>query len=127
MSFFYESQKILIFQMSLQPELQSNLASAVQLALENCQEQFKWDRWNCPETAFSRNRGPTTRTTKEFAYVLSITSAAIVYVTTRNCSRGNIPGCGCNPHIVEGSGESLKNHLAQSVDFVVNTQSKTDK
>lgn len=83
--------------------MKENLGSGLQLAMENCQRQFKWDPWNCPENVFSHgNRG--WGSTREFAYVLAITSAAVDYVVTKNCSLGNIKGCGCNPNLNGNTG-----------------------
>ncbi|KAF6213686.1 hypothetical protein GE061_011408 [Apolygus lucorum] len=65
----------------------------VRIALDQCKSQFKWDRWNCPESSFAtRYDNPATR---EMAFVSSITSAGIVHAVTRSCSRGAMPLCGC--------------------------------
>ncbi|XP_069668646.1 protein Wnt-8b-like [Periplaneta americana] len=68
------------------------VASGMQLALDHCQEQFKWDQWNCPRSSFSiRGLQPTNR---EVAFVRAIIAAGIVYSVTKSCSRGELD-CDC--------------------------------
>lgn len=86
--------------------MKENLGTGLKLAVSHCQRQFKWDPWNCPANVFSHgNRG--WGSTKEFAYVAAITSAAVTYVITRNCSLGQIKGCGCNPNLNGQTGKCL--------------------
>ncbi|KAK6629879.1 hypothetical protein RUM43_003700 [Polyplax serrata] len=87
--------------------VKENLGTGLKLAVSHCQRQFKWDPWNCPANVFSHgNRG--WGSTKEFAYVAAITSAAVTYVITRNCSLGHIKGCGCNPNL---NGQTEENFI----------------
>ncbi|XP_066994945.2 protein Wnt-8b-like [Anabrus simplex] len=74
--------------------LTDSVQSGAQLALDHCQRQFKWDRWNCPESAFVGRRWE--RPNRESAYAVAITSAGVVYSVTRNCSRGDLLDCGCD-------------------------------
>lgn len=107
-----------------------------QLAMDQCQTAFKWNRWNCPQSVFSRytffsfllkwstceiskdksscvfpfppifsainfwQRFSRSQllSTKETAYSKAIVAAGIVHTITKNCSRGEIFGCGCNFH-----------------------------
>ncbi|GLV31100.1 Wnt oncogene analog 2 [Carabus blaptoides fortunei] len=76
---------------SLETDLMDTVIEGARMALDGCQKQFKWERWNCPETAVLRHgRQPST---KETAFLVAITSAGIVYSITRNCSRGDLTGC----------------------------------
>ncbi|XP_064458598.1 protein Wnt-8b-like [Ornithodoros turicata] len=73
-----------------------SIAIGVQRALDECQEQFKWERWNCPSNAFaifSRRTSPPV--TREMAFVHAIVSAGITYTLAKNCSLGHFDSCSC--------------------------------
>lgn len=79
----------------LQTALQDSIAHSVDLALHSCQKLFKWDPWNCPTADFLAKKSATLLD-RESAFVQSITVAALIYTVTKNCSRGEIEGCGCS-------------------------------
>ncbi|XP_049820652.1 protein Wnt-8a-like isoform X2 [Aethina tumida] len=64
------------------------------MAVEHCQKEFKWDKWNCPESAF---KSSSMDQTKEAAYINAIMVSGIAHAITKNCSRGEIKACKCNP------------------------------
>ncbi|XP_055907700.1 wnt inhibitor of Dorsal protein [Eupeodes corollae] len=74
--------------------LKDTLGPSLELALASCQEGFKWDRWNCPSTDFLSKRN-SKHLDRESSYVVTITTAALIYTITKNCSASGIPGCGC--------------------------------
>lgn len=67
----------------------------MEIALENCQKQFQWDKWNCPTKDFLLKRSASVLD-RETAFVQAITTASLVYTVTKNCSRGELVGCGCD-------------------------------
>lgn len=81
----------------MQTALQDSIAPSVELALENCRTLFKWEPWNCPTTDFLSKKSATLLD-RESAFVQTLTIAALIYTVTKNCSRGEIEGCGCNNH-----------------------------
>ncbi|XP_056640838.1 protein Wnt-8a-like [Diorhabda sublineata] len=84
------------------PNIVTSTTNGLELALSQCQEIFQWDKWNCPRTAFNRQR----TSTKETAFVQALTAAGIVYAITKNCSRGQIEGCRCNRTSIPDSDHS---------------------
>uniref|UniRef100_A0A1I8PIW7 Protein Wnt n=1 Tax=Stomoxys calcitrans TaxID=35570 RepID=A0A1I8PIW7_STOCA len=75
--------------------LETAMAASMKIALESCQMAFKWDRWNCPTSDFIRRR--TTKAVlmdREDAYVTAISTAAVLYTITKDCTSGIIAGCG---------------------------------
>lgn len=65
------------------------------MALENCQKQFQWDKWNCPTKDFLIKQSANLLD-RETAFIQAITTASLVYTVTKNCSRGELIGCGCD-------------------------------
>ena len=97
--------------------MRENIGSGLKMAMEHCQRQFKWDPWNCPESSFLHgNKG--WGSTREFAYVLAITSAAIDYVVTKNCSSGSVKGCGCDPNLNGSTGTFSLPYFSRSLPFI---------
>lgn len=39
---------------SITPNLVDTIAMGAQMAMDHCQMAFKWNRWNCPESTFTR-------------------------------------------------------------------------
>ncbi|XP_052068651.1 protein Wnt-2-like isoform X1 [Mytilus californianus] len=61
-------------------------------AQEECQYQFNWERWNCPE-----NKAPISQefATREAAFVQAITAAGIIHAIAKLCSSGQETFCSC--------------------------------
>ncbi|XP_038157442.1 protein Wnt-16 [Cyprinodon tularosa] len=87
------------------PFLLPSVRDGAQLAVSECQNQFRRERWNCSTT-----REPTavfgyelTSGTKETAFIYAVMAAGLVHSITRSCSQGNMTVCGCDAHL-RGSG-----------------------
>lgn len=73
-----------------------SVAVGMQLAFEECQRQFKWDRWNCPQRVFgSIFKDRDAQANREVAFIQSIINAGIVHTLARNCSLGHFEHCTC--------------------------------
>ncbi|XP_072384879.1 protein Wnt-8a-like [Diabrotica undecimpunctata] len=76
------------------PSVVDSIASGTEMAIHHCQQLFQWEKWSCPKLVFSKQqRFPPT---PEIAYTKAIVAAGITYSLTRNCSKGQIEGCGCD-------------------------------
>ena len=88
--------------------MMNSVADGASLAVEECQRQFSNERWNCstqtPVRGFQRARRRRrsvfgtglTSGTKEASFVYAVSSAAVAYSVTRDCSKGLIEDCGCD-------------------------------
>lgn len=82
-------------------------------AVTECSKQFKYERWNCPTTAFlirpgssppsiggspaaSATNGDDSLLNREAALVRAFTSAGITFTLTKNCSAGDFANCLCD-------------------------------
>ncbi|CAF0713509.1 unnamed protein product [Brachionus calyciflorus] len=76
------------------------IARGAKLAIDECQYQFKFKRWNC--TIFNKvnvfGRLIETRS-RETAFIYAINSAAAMYEITKSCSKGELSGCSCSKKI----------------------------
>lgn len=78
----------------MQTTIQDSIEQTAELVLKNCQQQFRWDRWNCPTADFQSKRS-SMLLDRETAFVQTFTTAALIYTLTKNCSQGEINGCEC--------------------------------
>lgn len=83
------------FLQSLHTIIQASIDHSSDLVLKNCQQQFRWDRWNCPTADFHAKRS-SMQLDRETAFVQTLTMAALIYTVAKNCSLREIKGCECN-------------------------------
>ena len=68
--------------------------------------------------SFFINRNGMRALTRETSFVHAIMSAGVTYTLTRNCSRGQLEGCGCAQH---------SNEPSKSNNFKISSHSLTNK
>ncbi|XP_030761419.1 protein Wnt-6 [Sitophilus oryzae] len=77
------------------PGLLEQMAIGVNLALTQCQYQFRYRRWNCTNSSRSIKK-VMSKDTRETGFVNAIIAAGITYQVTRACTKGEQIGCSCN-------------------------------
>lgn len=88
--------------------LPGTLSEARRLATSHCEEQFRYDRWNCSiETRVSGKRNIFKKLYKETAFVHALTAAAMTHSIARACAEGRMTKCSCGP----------KKHNREAQDF----------
>ncbi|CAH0559338.1 unnamed protein product [Brassicogethes aeneus] len=97
-------------------ELIESISSGVQLAMDQCKKDFKWEKWNCPDSFFSRHS--LSSTTKETAYTKAILAAGIVHSITKKCSSKLLPGCGCDSQKMGPVFDNLENAKLTESDWI---------
>ncbi|TDG48601.1 hypothetical protein AWZ03_004930 [Drosophila navojoa] len=76
--------------------LPATLSEARRLATTHCEDQFRYDRWNCSiETRGKRNIFK--KLYKETAFVHALTAAAMTHSVARACAEGRMTKCSCGP------------------------------
>merc|ERR1712106_841081 len=76
-------------------ELSNSVTAGAELAMKECANQFKFDVWNCPVTAFKMNKEDM-ENNRETAFIHAVTSAGVAHTISRNCSEGSLTHCGCD-------------------------------
>ncbi|XP_064633507.1 protein Wnt-7b-like isoform X2 [Lineus longissimus] len=85
------------------PEALVYIGQGAKLGLRECEDQFKYHRWNCTslgEDTFLGELLPNA--SREAAYTSAVSSAGITYSITQACMQGNLSHCGCDRSKIPG-------------------------
>ncbi|WKY07048.1 hypothetical protein Q1695_006886 [Nippostrongylus brasiliensis] len=73
------------------------VGQGAQAAIQECQYQFKSNRWNCSTPYGSGIVGPIHKLgTREAAFTYAILSAGVTHEIGRRCKQGLLASCGCS-------------------------------
>lgn len=79
---------------SRHPAAMRLMADGLSEAINECQDQFAMERWNC-STTFDFGLGPMKVATAEAAFLYAISAGGASHALARACANGKIPECGC--------------------------------
>ncbi|XP_045511289.1 protein Wnt-10a [Colias croceus] len=83
------------------PDTASVAFEGLQLAVKECQHQFRWHRWNCT-SLLTKSSNPHAsalmkRGFRESSFLYALTAAGVVHSIARACAQGRLLSCGCDP------------------------------
>ncbi|XP_002737259.2 protein Wnt-4 [Saccoglossus kowalevskii] len=97
-------------------EVMNSVAEGADMAISECQYQFKNRRWNCSTVdsiSGTSLKGPVfgkvlERGTREAAFVHAISSAGVAHSVTTACSSGELEKCGCDASVTGNSPDGFQ-------------------
>ncbi|XP_039199914.1 protein Wnt-16 isoform X1 [Crotalus tigris] len=105
------------------PYLLHSIREGARLGIQECQSQFRHERWNCllsPDTVPALSINPSSISaspafsifgyelssgTKETAFIYAVMAAGLVHSVTHSCSTGNLTDCACDS-MLQNSGST---------------------
>ncbi|XP_029969028.1 protein Wnt-16 [Salarias fasciatus] len=101
------------------PLLLRSVRDGARLAVSECQNQFRHERWNCSTTEEPPGLGPElTAGTKETAFIYAVMAAGLVHAVTRSCSQGSMTECGCDARLQGGGSPAEGWHWGGCSDHI---------
>lgn len=79
------------------PNTIHSVSDGARKGIQQCQYQFRNERWNCTTKDDQNVFGSTLdRGSRETAFIYAVTSAGVVHAVTAACSLGNLTECTCD-------------------------------
>jgi len=79
------------------PNTIHSVSDGARKGIQQCQYQFRNERWNCTTQDEQNIFGSTLdRGSRETAFIYAVTSAGVVHAVTQACSLGNLTECTCD-------------------------------
>ncbi|CAF1922315.1 unnamed protein product [Rotaria magnacalcarata] len=79
------------------PKIFAIISRSLRQAIEECQYQFRNQRWNCSIFNQSDVFGKLVlRKTPETAFIYALTSASVMHSIAKACAKGELTECGCD-------------------------------
>ncbi|CAF0873340.1 unnamed protein product [Adineta steineri] len=79
------------------PKIFTIINRSLRIAIDECQYQFRNQRWNCSLFTQPDLFGKLIlRKTPEIAFIYALTSAAVMHNIAKACSKGELTECGCD-------------------------------
>ncbi|XP_063375984.1 protein Wnt-10a [Cydia fagiglandana] len=83
------------------PDAAAIAFEGLQMAVRECQHQFRWHRWNCSSLVVKSSNPHASsimkRGFRESSFLYALTAAGVAHAVARACAQGRLLSCSCDP------------------------------